>query len=1235
MTVLWFRRLAAITVSAIAGLFLTSGVALAQTTGTVTGTVKDAQGGVIPGATVTLISEARGTSLEAVTTVSGDFVFSNITGDTYTVRVSMDGFKTSERKGVAVSPGDRVVVGTMNLEVGTLAETVLVSGEAPMIQSQTGERSFTVAQAQVENLPNAGRNFASFAALVPGVASTVTTAGTNAAITRLGGGTTNFLLDGVSNVDPGGNGQGIQLNMDAISEVKVLSSAYQAEYGRSSGLQISGVTKSGTNQIRGSFYDLERNSKWDANTWANEANGIAKAVSKQRDFGFTLGGPIGKPGGQNSLFFFYSHQFSPRTTGGAVNLFRVPTLLERQGDFSQSTDNTGAPFPYVRDASTGLNCSAADTRGCFQDGGVIGRIPQNRQYQLGLNILKMFPAPNTTGLNFNLRTVAPADNRTTQQPMARVDYQASGKLRISARLAMQIATSKPVPGTIPGFNDTYQKLNSRRAPSVTGVYTLNSSTILETTWGMNDINQLNPLFHNEVTNRCTVGLCDFPLLFPKAGMVPQDSWDAYIIEKTGSPFYVNGEVLLPPVFTWGSRITNQPPSLEYRNNIDYVRTHNMAGSVTKLAGNHTFKFGVQWDHMRKVQIYGAAGSIPFQGTINFGNDSNNPLDTGFGFANAATGIFSSYSQQAKFIEGNWMYDSIEGFVQDTWKVNGKLSLDYGLRITHQGPNYDANLQSSNFLPEKWSASQAPLLYSPGCAVAARPCPVASRQAVDPRTGASLGPNSAALVGTIVPNTGTLTNGIFQAGQGIAKTNYIWPAIALAPRFGFAYDVTGQQQFVVRGGGGVFYDRPSGQFIFAQIGNPPNGQVSTVQYSTLQSIPPAGLQTTAPPLLSVFNYDSEIPTNVMWNAGVQMALPWSSSLDVSYVGTHGYNILAYGSSGLVTVESALDLNAPDLGTAYLPQNQDPTLAASAIPGSTALRTDLLRPYRGIGTIYSSWGRFWTQYDSIQTSFNRRFSRGWQAGLNWTWSLRSIGNTNSPLHFVHNADGSISDDPRQPALDELLRDTGNRPHIIKGNFVWQLPRVNGSSMSARALGAIANDWQLSGVYTGGSGVPYDARYSYQTNGANVNLTGSPNYLARIALNGDPGSGCSSDPYKQFNTDAYSGPGYFSIGNESGANLMRGCSLNFWDFAISRRIALGGHRDVEVRFDLFNAFNNVVYNAVQNTMQLSSPAAPATVLNSPFAADGSVLPGRVRPQTAGFGAATGAWPNRTAQLQVRVQF
>src|SRR5438132_3526168 len=208
------------------------------TTATVTGTVKDAQGGIIPGATVTLISETRGTTVNAFTSNTGDFVFPNVNGDTYTVRVTMDGFKPLERRNLAVSPGDRVAVGTLAIEVGTLSETVTVAGEAPMIQAQTGERSFTVPTEAVQNLPLLNRNFGGLAALTPGVIGT----------TRIGmqGASTNFQIDGVSTIDTGAGGQALQLNVDAIAEVRVLSSTYQAEFGRNAGLQVTGVTKSGT-----------------------------------------------------------------------------------------------------------------------------------------------------------------------------------------------------------------------------------------------------------------------------------------------------------------------------------------------------------------------------------------------------------------------------------------------------------------------------------------------------------------------------------------------------------------------------------------------------------------------------------------------------------------------------------------------------------------------------------------------------------------------------------------------------------------------------------------------------------------------------------------------------------------------------------------------------------------------------------------------------------------------------
>src|SRR5207244_5372096 len=127
-----------------------------------------------------------------------------------------------------------------------------------------------------------------------------------------GGGDTNVMMDGVSTMDTGSNRAIIDLNVESVAEVKVLVSNYQAEFGRSSGLQITAVTKSGTNRFRGSVYDVERNSDWNANSKTNKLNGDAKSISKEKDWGYSIGGPIGKPGGHNKLFFFYSQEFEPR-----------------------------------------------------------------------------------------------------------------------------------------------------------------------------------------------------------------------------------------------------------------------------------------------------------------------------------------------------------------------------------------------------------------------------------------------------------------------------------------------------------------------------------------------------------------------------------------------------------------------------------------------------------------------------------------------------------------------------------------------------------------------------------------------------------------------------------------------------------------------------------------------------------------------------------------------------------
>ena len=196
---------------AIAFLCITTGAIAAGaqiTTGVVSGALKDEQGAVVPGATVTLVSDTRGTKVaDAHTNENGDFVFPNVPGDTYTVEVTLEGFKTLRRAGVLVSPGDRVVVPTMTLTVGGLGETVNVKAEAAMIQAASGERAFTVTTESVENLPIANRNFAGFATLVPGAIAQTGTAIAGGVFRLGGGGQNNIMMDGVSTMDTGNNGQ--------------------------------------------------------------------------------------------------------------------------------------------------------------------------------------------------------------------------------------------------------------------------------------------------------------------------------------------------------------------------------------------------------------------------------------------------------------------------------------------------------------------------------------------------------------------------------------------------------------------------------------------------------------------------------------------------------------------------------------------------------------------------------------------------------------------------------------------------------------------------------------------------------------------------------------------------------------------------------------------------------------------------------------------------------------------
>ena len=254
------------------------------------------------------------------------------------------------------------------------------------------------------------------------------------------------------------------------------------------------------------------------------------------------------------------------------------------------------------------------------------------------------------------------------------------------------------------------------------------------------------------------------------------------------------------------------------------RTQDFNITMTKVRATHTCKTGFYVNHSYKAQNFGAGGNgaPSFQGALSFAVDTNNPIESGFPFANAALGVYSSYGQQSAFIEGSFLYNNIEWFVQDNWKVNRKLTLDYGVRFVHQQPQYDQFDQVSTFRPETWKLASAPFLYMPGCVGNTATCSGANRVAMDPRTGAVLGPGSSSMVGNVILGSGDGANGLTQADHGIAKTGYLWPALgggaAIRLRLRLERQADGRLPRIAR-----HVLRPSGRQLGVQHGRQPAGR----------------------------------------------------------------------------------------------------------------------------------------------------------------------------------------------------------------------------------------------------------------------------------------------------------------------------------------------------------------------------------------------------------------------------
>jgi hypothetical protein len=1169
----------------------------AQTTsGSITGTVLDPQGATVPGANVRVTNMDQQAMLTTTTDTAGMFVFPHLLPARYTLTIEKDGFRKVEQRGVVLEANSALSLPPIKLEVGATAQSVEIVAEGDQVQTSS-DRGDTIVSKQLENVEVKGRTYLGLLQLNPGVRtdrdfSTNTNELGNIFANGSRGNQQHLTINGVTNTDYGANGRMLAtVSIEAVQELKVLTGNYTAEYGFGSGAEISVVTKSGGTNFHGMGYWYFRDKGLNANTWRNDRDKVAKPYYHQNYVGYQIGGPVYIPGkfnkNKDKLFFFWSDEYQRQlfpADGNGNSIFRtnMPTTLERKGDFSQSVDKNNCPL-----TTTKTGCPAAPqildptTRQPFPN----GQIPQNMLYGPGIKLLNLLPLPNAPGNTGYNYVYQPSGTVPRHEQIMRMDYNATDKWRFYGTWVqtptdyVDINASPSGFGIMPNFPITTVKFNH---PAL--LTTLNATRIIsptmtnEASFSVNyHANRIFPDNPAAISNSAT-GI-NLPTLYPQfAGFIPNFGFSGTRMGSSPTLKYVgvgsNGAYA-----PWFGPVT----ILEGVVNFSWVKNR------------HLFKAGVYVHRDRKDQI----AYLESEGVYDFGDSASNPYDTHFGFANTALGVYSSYTQATHLLTGRYRFTNLEWYAQDTWKITPRLTLDYGVRFYWIQPWFDYQQQISNFFPKLYDRSKAPLLYLP--ALDANN----NRVAVDPRNPGVTLPN--AYIGTVIPSTGPLDNGILQAGHGINKYVQKAPGIHPAPRFGIAFDLTGHQNLIFRAGGGIMYDRYEGNEIFNLLGNPPEALQTTLVNGFVNQLSPTAAITGAPTLSGVaggaLDYGGKTPTAYKYNAGIQARLPWSMVLDASYVGTLGrYLIYNY------------PLNAIPYGADFLPQNQDLSKGArQAQPdGTRAYDSIFLRPYYGYGSIGQAVLGSTSNYNSLQMTLRRRFAKGLFLGMSYTWAK-----------CMDTEGVRIDGKTRAGTYAPCSYDVGQ---TLVFNYVYELPKIDrlAGAFNNPVTRAVFNGWQIAGTTMFRSGTPFSVGYSISGYG-NAQLTGSPDLGARVKLVGDPRSGTSDSPYNRINPAAFLPPQPGSIGLESGYNYLRNPGLNNWDLTLQKSIPLKDEKlRMELRADAFNVFNHAQFNGINSSVSYASPTSTTPIPSSLFPAN-----------LNGFGTVTGTAPPRIMQVMARIVF
>ena len=1158
-------------VKLLSALLLVTAGAHAQTiSGTILGAVTDPSGNLIPRAGVTVIHESTGDRRSTVTDATGGFSFPSLLPGSYTVKVEAQGFRTLEKKNNILSANERLSVGDLQLSIGAVTEQVSVTAATERVQIASSESSAVLSTRQIDTIAQKGRVLYNYLLLLPGVSTNGGGADAASGFLTLphAGGLPNTMMtmsvDGMQGQD-NGSSQLFQTNVapDAVEEIKVLMNNYQAEYGRNGGASVNVVTKSGTREFHGSVYYYKRHEMFNANSFFNNRSSIPKALYRFNTKGVAIGGPIMIPRlfntSRQKLFFFYNFDSNPsRSAGATPNFQTLPTAQERAGDFSQSL-NPGGALITIRDPLTNAN---------FPN----NMIPASRINRNGLALLNTMPLPNQLNRAislgaYNNQFLRPVPNERNQH-LFRIDYRATEKDSFYFR-GMHFQT-KSIGGSLTNFEGPN---NTFTVPSKTAVFgwtrVVSPSMVNELTAGVKREHEKTDI-DDDLVRRSTYN-------FTAGQFHPE----------------INPDDLLPAVSYSGGGLQNTPSFGNYQAgrfpqqeaDINFY----VNNTFTIVRSKHTFKFGVYAEKDRLTTGSGF-GTTP-TGSFSFNVDVNNPNDTRHPFANGLIGNFAQYSESQVRTRPAGTSINVDWFVQDTWRVTRRLTLELGLRTAYYTPWWAWHGYATNFALERFNPSKAPVLYRPVC-LTSNPCSGTNRVALDPTTG-QLGIPALLAGPSFVPGTGDPANGSITAKDPDYPNGFVENAGEMfQPRVGFAWDVFGNGKTAVRGGFAITNQilRYEPQAAAAPINYTP-----TYYYGNLDTfLNSSGYL--SPGTTVGFDRYGKTPGIYNMSLGVQQSVGFSTVLEVKYVGTLARH--------LATNQA---INTYAYGTRFQPQNIDPTT-------NTPYNDNYLRPYPGYAAITHRSRLGSSNFHALQTQATRRFSRGLQFGVAYTWSkaMDFYGNGSQAGGTVPIAGPTGANFPvYQNARTWTYGKAGfDQTHVLTINYTYSLPPA--SKLAPNPVVRFAFDnWEISGITSFSSGVPNNISLQLSDN---ADLVGGGDGV-RANLIGDPRISHSERGFdRMFNPAVFARPARGDAGN-IGSGIVRGPGINNWDVTLFKNFPIKSEqRSVQFRWEFYNLFNHTQFSGMNTTATFNA----AGVMTN-----------------ASLGQATSARPARIMQGSLRFRF